>query len=279
MEASDRSQAVIINEAVVLARRFGTDDSPRFVNGVLSAVSAEVRPGANPGSDVAEIVEDAAAASLSEAGAPQDGWLPRLIDALVIDLDGVIRHWDEEALPAAEQHLGLASGTIAAAAFEPDRLGRAMRGEITFAVWAAEIGAAVGADHDAASDEVAAAFTDVGWRIDELVMDLVDQARERVPVALLSNASSRLLDDLRHSDIVDRFDAVIASADIGVCKPAPEAFVAAAGRLGVAPERCLYIDDTDENVAAASAVGMRAVRYTDVDQLAAELAAAGLLLT
>jgi transcription antitermination protein NusB len=40
----ERSQALVINEAVVLARRFGTDDSPRFVNGVLSSVASEVRP-------------------------------------------------------------------------------------------------------------------------------------------------------------------------------------------------------------------------------------------
>lgn len=46
LEARDRSQALVINEAVLLARRFGTDDSPRFVNGVLGAVAAEVRPGA-----------------------------------------------------------------------------------------------------------------------------------------------------------------------------------------------------------------------------------------
>jgi N utilization substance protein B len=43
-EVPERSQALVINEAVVLARRFGTDDSPRFVNGVLSAVAAEARP-------------------------------------------------------------------------------------------------------------------------------------------------------------------------------------------------------------------------------------------
>lgn len=44
LEVPERSQALVINEAVVLARRFGTDDSPRFVNGVLSAVAAEARP-------------------------------------------------------------------------------------------------------------------------------------------------------------------------------------------------------------------------------------------
>ena len=50
-EAPERSQALVINEAVVLARRFGTEDSPRFVNGVLSAVAAEARPAAPEGVD------------------------------------------------------------------------------------------------------------------------------------------------------------------------------------------------------------------------------------
>ena len=44
LAAPDRSPALVLNESVVLARRFGTDDSPRFVNGVLAAVAAEVRP-------------------------------------------------------------------------------------------------------------------------------------------------------------------------------------------------------------------------------------------
>jgi N utilization substance protein B len=35
--------AVILNEAVELANTYGTDDSGRFVNGVLSAVATEVR--------------------------------------------------------------------------------------------------------------------------------------------------------------------------------------------------------------------------------------------
>jgi N utilization substance protein B len=38
--------AVILNEAVELAKRFSTDDSGRFVNGVLSALVPVLRPGA-----------------------------------------------------------------------------------------------------------------------------------------------------------------------------------------------------------------------------------------
>lgn len=36
--------AVVLNESVELAKRYSTDDSGRFVNGVLAAIAAEVRP-------------------------------------------------------------------------------------------------------------------------------------------------------------------------------------------------------------------------------------------
>jgi N utilization substance protein B len=35
--------AVIINEAVELAKRFSTEESGRYVNGVLSAIAKQVR--------------------------------------------------------------------------------------------------------------------------------------------------------------------------------------------------------------------------------------------
>lgn len=40
---TDTPVAVVIDEAVDLARRFGSDSSPPFVNGVLDAVAREVR--------------------------------------------------------------------------------------------------------------------------------------------------------------------------------------------------------------------------------------------
>ena len=39
--------AVVIDEAVELAKRFSTDDSGRFVNGMLSAIAPKVRPDTN----------------------------------------------------------------------------------------------------------------------------------------------------------------------------------------------------------------------------------------
>lgn len=40
----DVPTAVVIDEAVELAKRFSTDDSGRFVNGMLSAIAPKVRP-------------------------------------------------------------------------------------------------------------------------------------------------------------------------------------------------------------------------------------------
>lgn len=42
---SDVPTAVVIDEAVELAKRFSTDDSGKFVNGVLAAFAREARPG------------------------------------------------------------------------------------------------------------------------------------------------------------------------------------------------------------------------------------------
>ena len=43
---TDTPSAVVLNEAVDLARRFGSDPSPAFVNGILDAVARDVRESA-----------------------------------------------------------------------------------------------------------------------------------------------------------------------------------------------------------------------------------------
>ena len=46
LESPDVPVGAIVSEAVELAKRFSTEDSGRFVNGVLSAIAGEVRPSA-----------------------------------------------------------------------------------------------------------------------------------------------------------------------------------------------------------------------------------------
>lgn len=259
----DVPTGVVLAETVDLASRFSTDGSGRFVNGLLARIAREVRGG------------DAVATPL-EQDDPAEVAAPT-VAGLLIDLDGVIRHWDPSHYEEAEQHLGLPLGTITSTAFVEDRLARAMDGRTSFEEWCAEIGDAVAGAHGVEAQLVAETWAEAGWTVDLSVLDLVAAARAHVPVALLSNASTNLLGDLERSGIVGAFDAVVGSASVGHAKPSAEAFHAAANAIGVPFERCLFVDDTSGHVDAARRLGARAEVFTGVEELAEVLTSVGLL--
>jgi HAD superfamily hydrolase (TIGR01509 family) len=55
------------------------------------------------------------------------------------------------------------------------------------------------------------------------------------------------------------FEHVVSAADSGRGKPAPDVFLEAAKRLGVAPSACLVIEDSRNGILAAQAAGMRRI--------------------
>ena len=69
------------------------------------------------------------------------------------------------------------------------------------------------------------------------------------------------------SPIMDRYDikvdAVVTADDVERGKPHPDLFLCAAERLGVKPEQCIVLEDSDVGIAAAEAAGMRAMRFYD----------------
>ena len=67
------------------------------------------------------------------------------------------------------------------------------------------------------------------------------------------------------------------SAETGLRKPDPAAYLAPATRLGVAPRDCLLIDDREKNVAAARALGMDGERFVSVADLRPAPARRGIL--
>jgi putative hydrolase of the HAD superfamily len=71
------------------------------------------------------------------------------------------------------------------------------------------------------------------------------------------------------------FELVVDSAFVGCRKPESEIYELTLERLGgVAPERCLFIDDADVNCEAAAKLGMAAVHYKQNDQAIPEIRAA-----
>jgi putative hydrolase of the HAD superfamily len=79
----------------------------------------------------------------------------------------------------------------------------------------------------------------------------------------------------------DLFEVVIDSCHAGVRKPDPRIFALALDALGVAAERCVFLDDHPANVAAAESLGMRGIvvgtdrvaAFDRLDELLAEASA------
>jgi HAD superfamily hydrolase (TIGR01509 family) len=55
------------------------------------------------------------------------------------------------------------------------------------------------------------------------------------------------------------FDAVVSSEEVARGKPAPDVYLEAARRLGVAPERCVAIEDSSNGLRSAAAAGMTVI--------------------
>jgi HAD superfamily hydrolase (TIGR01509 family) len=81
-----------------------------------------------------------------------------------------------------------------------------------------------------------------------------------VAVAVASSSPRARLDrTLARAGLADTFAVTVAGDEVAHGKPAPDMFLAAAERLGVAAERCAVIEDSAPGVAAGLAAGMRTV--------------------
>jgi HAD superfamily hydrolase (TIGR01509 family) len=111
---------------------------------------------------------------------------------------------------------------------------------------------------------------------------LLDLLACRVCVAS-SSTPERLQHALSLVGLLDRFQPhVFSASEVAHGKPAPDLFFHAADRMGVAPQRCLVIEDSVPGVAAAVAAGMPAIGFTGGSHCRpgheARLAAAGAAL-
>lgn len=76
-----------------------------------------------------------------------------------------------------------------------------------------------------------------------------------------------------HGDVLDNFDAVIESAVVGVRKPDPEFYDIACTTVGVAADRCVFLDDLGINLKPARALGMRTIKVVSASQALTDLGA------
>lgn len=107
-------------------------------------------------------------------------------------------------------------------------------------------------------------------------VELVERLRELdgVGLALASNSSRDLVDTaLATAGLSSAFETIVTSDDVANGKPAPDIYLLACERLGVAPSEAIALEDTAPGIAAAKAAGLACIavpQYAETDVSAAD---------
>ena len=126
-----------------------------------------------------------------------------------------------------------------------------------------------------AAEEIYTEHVDLLDGLPELLAELEDRGVETAVVS--SSPHDWIGIVLERFELVDAFDHVISADDIdGASKPEPDVFEYAAAEVGVAPEACLVVEDSENGVTAAARANTTVVAYRidahdDLDLSAADV--------
>lgn len=91
-------------------------------------------------------------------------------------------------------------------------------------------------------------------------------------LSILSNHSKEWIDHCEEKfNFHELFDERVYSYEIGASKPDPRSYQAVLAQLKTTADKCLFIDDSDINTAAAEALGFRTILFTTAADLESEL--------
>jgi HAD superfamily hydrolase (TIGR01509 family) len=90
----------------------------------------------------------------------------------------------------------------------------------------------------------------------------LDRLRGRFPLAVATNSHATDVDFVvEHFALAPYFSAVVTREHYVEAKPAPDAFVTAAARLGLPPGRCVVVEDATKGIRSAAAGGCACIAF------------------
>lgn len=182
----------------------------------------------------------------------------------------IVRTEDRAGREAWEERLDLPAGRLDYEVFESPESRRASVGEAT----ADEVWRGVAERYGLNSEERAQLEQDfcVGDLVDEGLVEVIRALRPQYRTALLSNAWPDVREVIENQwRFADAFEEIVISAEVGLAKPNPEIYQLTLRRLQVEPEQAVFIDDFEENVAEARALGLHAIQFHSKQQTLREL--------
>jgi HAD superfamily hydrolase (TIGR01509 family) len=112
-------------------------------------------------------------------------------------------------------------------------------------------------------------------------LELLGELAGQVPLAIASNSRRYLVDlALARAGVTTQFDAIVTADDVAHPKPAPDLYLLACERLGVAPSEAIALEDSATGVLAAKAAGLTCIAVppdVEVDVGTADRVVASLL--
>ncbi len=181
-----------------------------------------------------------------------------MTEAVVFDLDGVLLQSEEVWDAVRERYVREAGGRY------DDEVQRAMMG-MSAPEWSRYLHeeAAVREDPEDINRDVVERMLEAYRRELPLLPGAVEAVRrtaESFPLGLASSSNREVFDAvLDLAGIADCFSATVSSEEVPRGKPAPDVYLEAARRLGVAPERCAAVEDSHAGIRSAKSAGMRVV--------------------
>lgn len=186
------------------------------------------------------------------------------IKVVLTDFDGVVRHWPSAVTASIEDRYGLKRGSLPRTAFDPSLLDDAITGRMTDSEWRSEVARRLGSETDAATAQAAVeAWSTSRGVLDQAAMRVLQAARSVAALGLVTNATTRLDDDLARLGLSDAFDFVVNSSAVGCAKPSRCFYEHAARRCGCERGAVLFVDDRPENVEAAIDFGFHGHMHRD----------------
>lgn len=182
------------------------------------------------------------------------------LTTVLLDLDGVVRHFDPGHVAEVERRHELPAGSLTTTAFEPRLLERVITGGIRRSQWVEEVGRRVD-NRIAAAEWMAETAT-----VDAAMVAEVDALRSAgVVVAVLTNGTDTIPAEMEQLGLDTHFDAIFNSAEIGFAKPDRRAFEIVCSQLRVEPSSVFFTDDSASKLGGALDIGMTARRFEGVD--------------
>ncbi|GAB4470166.1 MAG: HAD-IA family hydrolase [Anaerolineales bacterium] len=193
------------------------------------------------------------------------------IRLILFDFGGVLlRTEDPQPRKKLAAEFGLDVAELIYLVFGSPSALRASVGEITAEQHWHEVAATLGATEDQIPYLKEQFFA--GDCLDETLVQWIRSYRKTHRVGLLSNAWDDLRGFLNHQlGILNLFDAVIISAEVGVMKPDRRIYELAAQTFNVSPNEAVFIDDLLENVHAAQNAGMNSFQFRTTPQTIQDL--------